>query len=146
MDWWCLGLLMHEMLTGRHPFQGGTHYDTLRAMVTAEPLMDPRVMPTARSLIRRLLIKDPRRRLGAQRGAWIEIRPHPFFNNLDWDQVFRRKVRVPYQPATSNEEDIGNFETTFTREAPVDSVVDTAKDAAKDGKGGLLGGLGASLL
>ena len=40
VDWWCLGLLMHEMLTGRHPFQGGTHYDTLRAMVTAEPLVD----------------------------------------------------------------------------------------------------------
>ena len=33
VDWWCLGLLMHEMLTGRHPFQGSTHYDTLRAMV-----------------------------------------------------------------------------------------------------------------
>jgi len=43
VDWWCLGLLMHEMLTGRHPFQGASHYDTLRAMVTAEPTIDPRV-------------------------------------------------------------------------------------------------------
>ena len=57
VDWWCLGLLMHEMLTGRHPFQAASHYDTLRAMVTAEPVIDPRVGPTARSLIRRLLIK-----------------------------------------------------------------------------------------
>jgi hypothetical protein len=37
------------------------------------------VSPTARALVRRLLIKDPKRRLGAQRGAWIELRPHPFF-------------------------------------------------------------------
>jgi len=44
VDWWCLGLLMHEMLTGRHPFQGASHYDTLRAMVTAEPTIDPRVL------------------------------------------------------------------------------------------------------
>ena len=22
MDWWCVGLLMHEMLTARHPFHG----------------------------------------------------------------------------------------------------------------------------
>lgn len=43
VDWWCLGLLMHEMLTGRHPFQGPAHYDTLRAMATAEPAIDPRV-------------------------------------------------------------------------------------------------------
>ena len=57
VDWWCLGLLMHEMLTGRHPFQAASHYDTLRAMVTAEPVIDPRVGPTARALIRRLLIK-----------------------------------------------------------------------------------------
>lgn len=34
MDWWCLGLLMHEMITARHPFHGPTHYDTLRNMVT----------------------------------------------------------------------------------------------------------------
>ena len=33
VDWWCLGLLAHEMLSGRHPFSGATHYDTLRAMV-----------------------------------------------------------------------------------------------------------------
>jgi hypothetical protein len=43
--------------------------------------------PTARALLRRLLIKDPKRRLGAQRGAWIELRPHPFF------QVGARSLR-----------------------------------------------------
>ena len=30
MDWWSLGLLMHEMMAARHPFHGPTHYDTLR--------------------------------------------------------------------------------------------------------------------
>jgi serine/threonine protein kinase len=122
VDWWCLGLLMHEMLTGRHPFQQAAHYDTLRAMVTSEPMIDPRVSPTARALIRRLLIKDPRRRLGAQRGAWIELRPHPFFNGLDWDKVMKREVPAPYIPQTSGETGTENFEEVFTREKPIDSV------------------------
>lgn len=122
VDWWCLGLLMHEMLTGRHPFQQAAHYDTLRAMVTSEPMIDPRVSPTARALIRRLLIKDPRRRLGAQRGAWIELRPHPFFNGLDWDKVMKYEVAAPYIPPTSGETGTENFEDVFTREKPIDSV------------------------
>lgn len=37
MDWWCLGLLMHEMISARHPFHGPSHYDTLRNMVTKPP-------------------------------------------------------------------------------------------------------------
>ena len=40
MDWWCLGLLMHEMITSRHPFHGPSHYDTLRNMVTRPPAID----------------------------------------------------------------------------------------------------------
>lgn len=39
MDWWCLGLLMHEMISARHPFHGPSHYDTLRNMVTKPPGM-----------------------------------------------------------------------------------------------------------
>lgn len=45
MDWWCLGLLMHEMISGRHPFYGAKHYDTLRNMVTKPPNIDPRLSP-----------------------------------------------------------------------------------------------------
>jgi serine/threonine protein kinase len=26
VDWWCLGILTCEMLQGRHPFDGGSHY------------------------------------------------------------------------------------------------------------------------
>lgn len=139
VDWWCLGLLMHEMITGRHPFQSGSHYDTLRAMVTNEPIIDPRVSPAARALIRRLLIKDPTRRLGAKRGAWIELRPHPFFNDLDWDKVYQRQVPAPYIPNLKSVEDTNHFEDMFTREAPVDSVVEPERKT-----GGLFGGLFSS--
>ena len=35
VDFWCLGILMSEMLTGRHPFKskGGNHMQTLRNIV-----------------------------------------------------------------------------------------------------------------
>lgn len=134
VDWWCLGLLVHEMLTGRHPFQGHTHYETLRAMVSAEPKVDPRMPPSARSLVRRLLIKDPRRRMGAR--GLDELRPHPFFQSLDWEKVERREVTAPYIPAVSGETGTENFEDVFTREKPVDSVAEPTR-----GGRGLLSGL-----
>ena len=55
MDWWCVGLLMHEMLSARHPFSGPSHYDTLRNMVTKQPNIDSRVSSGAASVIRSLL-------------------------------------------------------------------------------------------
>ncbi|GMH76082.1 hypothetical protein TL16_g06966 [Triparma laevis f. inornata] len=64
VDWWCLGLLMHEMMTGRHPFHGGTHYDTLRNMVSRQPTLDGRLSDAARSLLMGLLIKDSAKRYG----------------------------------------------------------------------------------
>jgi len=35
VDWWGLGLLAHEMVASRHPFQGASHGETLRNMVRA---------------------------------------------------------------------------------------------------------------
>ena len=62
VDWWCLGLLMHEMMTGRHPFHGGTHYDTLRNMVSRQPTLDPRLSDPTKSLLMGLLTKDSSKR------------------------------------------------------------------------------------
>jgi tRNA A-37 threonylcarbamoyl transferase component Bud32 len=62
MDWWCLGLLMHEMISARHPFQGPTHYDTLRNMVTKTPNIDARLSPAAATVVKGFLNKNPKGR------------------------------------------------------------------------------------
>lgn len=33
VDFWCLGIIISEMLTGKHPFRGRTHYETLKNIV-----------------------------------------------------------------------------------------------------------------
>ncbi|KAL2496586.1 Serine/threonine-protein kinase WAG1 [Forsythia ovata] len=49
-------------------------------------------MAEARDLIDKLLVKDPRRRLGCIRGA-TDIKCHPFFNGLKWPLI--RTYRPP---------------------------------------------------
>lgn len=127
MDWWCLGLLMHEMITGKHPFHGATHYDTLRNMVTKPPNLDPRLSPGAAGLIRALLVKNPRTRLGGREGI-SELQNVAYLSvpsvSVTWDQLMRKEIEMPYKPKLVDDADISSFETTFTKEKPVDSLAD----------------------
>lgn len=98
VDWWTLGVFLYEMLFGRTPFKGAGKDSTLANIIT-NPLKFPADVSStgragrsaadaeqwnaARDLIKRLLVKDPRRRLGSTRGA-SDIKKHPFFKNINW--------------------------------------------------------------
>ncbi|MGA3327560.1 MAG: protein kinase [Terriglobia bacterium] len=66
VDIWAFGVVLYEMLTGRHAFQGETPSDTLAAVLKTEPNWDvlPANLPAnIRKLLRRCLEKDPQLRL-----------------------------------------------------------------------------------
>jgi Tol biopolymer transport system component len=65
-DIWAFGVILFELLGGRHLFGGETVSDTLASVLKSEPEWDrlPADTPAAlRSLVRRCLERDPRRRL-----------------------------------------------------------------------------------
>jgi len=121
VDWWSLGTLVFEMLTGWPPF-----YDkSLRRMCEHILRADLRFPPgcsasaEARDLIRQLLRRDPARRLGSGDAGADDIRAHPFFASLDWDALARRELKPPFCPRVESDTDIANFDTTFTAEPAV---------------------------
>ena len=140
MDWWCLGLLMHEMLSAKHPFHGPSHYETLKNMVTKQPTIDQRVSHNAAAVVRSLLIKNPRSRMCCQKGC-DELKSLAFFADINWEDLYNKNISLSHIPNVKDETDISFFETTFTREAPVDSLASEAsikKPAEKKKTGGLL--------
>jgi len=136
MDWWCVGLLMHEMITARHPFHGPTHYDTLRNMVSSQPKLDSRLSVDASSVIKGMLVKNPLNRLCCKKGC-DELEGLTFFATLDWEALYNRQIRMPYQPELSDALDLSSFETQFTREAAIDSVAEDVESGSsrKSGSG-----------
>jgi serine/threonine protein kinase len=80
-DIWAFGCVLYEMLTGRVAFDGETITDVLAAVVTKDP--DWEALPAAtprslRSLLKKCLQKDPKRRLHDIADARIELEsPEP---------------------------------------------------------------------
>jgi serine/threonine protein kinase len=65
-DIWALGVLLYEMLAGSRLFEGDTVSDTLAAVLTREPdwsRLPIETPPSVRRLLKRLLERDPKRRL-----------------------------------------------------------------------------------
>ncbi|KAF2452773.1 kinase-like domain-containing protein [Lineolata rhizophorae] len=124
VDWWTLGVLLYEMLTGLPPFYDENTNDMYRKILT-EPLHFPGpelVPPAARDLLTRLLDRDAERRLGAKGAA--EIKAHYFFHSIDWRKLLERKYEPSFKPSVVDQRDTANFDREFTSEAPTDSYVE----------------------
>ncbi|KAF2763203.1 serine/threonine-protein kinase YPK2/YKR2 [Pseudovirgaria hyperparasitica] len=124
VDWWTLGVLLYEMLTGLPPFYDENTNDMYRKILT-EPLHFPGpeiVPPAARNLLEGLLNRNAEKRLGAKGAA--EIKAHYFFHSIDWRKLLDRKYEPSFKPSVVDQRDTANFDREFTSEAPTDSYVD----------------------
>ncbi|ODQ65300.1 kinase-like protein [Nadsonia fulvescens var. elongata DSM 6958] len=122
VDWWTLGVLLYEMLTGLPPFYDENVPEMYRKILE-DPLRFPDDMDReARSLLTGLLQRDPDQRTGSY-GAQ-EIKSHPFFVQIDWKRLMAKKYKAPFKPAVQSAIDTSNFDDEFTSEVPADSVVE----------------------
>ncbi|KAE9363265.1 serine/threonine protein kinase-like protein [Stipitochalara longipes BDJ] len=124
VDWWTLGVLLYEMLTGLPPFYDENTNEMYRKILS-EPLHFPsqEIVPSsAKDLLTRLLNRKPDQRLGANGAS--EIKAHPFFHSIDWRKLLQRKYEPTFKPNVTDALDTKNFDEEFTREAPTDSYVE----------------------
>ncbi|WVQ98094.1 hypothetical protein IAU59_005216 [Kwoniella sp. CBS 9459] len=123
VDWWTLGVLLYEMLTGLPPFYDENTNEMYRKILS-DPLRFPDGMGAeAKSLLTQLLNRDPARRLGVN-GAQ-EIKDHPFFaKHINFKKLWNKQIQPPFKPAVLSAIDTSNFDEEFTSEVPQDSVVD----------------------
>lgn len=95
VDWWTLGILLYEMLYGITPFKGKKRNATFANILKQEVTFPDgngfqSVSSNCKSIVRKLLIKDEKKRLGSRAGA-SDIKGHPFFKNTQW-ALLRNRV------------------------------------------------------
>jgi Tol biopolymer transport system component len=75
-DIWAFGIVLFELLTGRHAFEGGTATDIVAAVITRDPEWDrlpPSLPEPVVRVLHRCLEKDPKRRMRDIGDARAEI-------------------------------------------------------------------------
>ena len=116
-DWWSFGILLFEMLCGLPPFYV-ENLDKMYDMIKNNPVKFPKritLSEDAKDVIRKLLEKNPKKRLGAHNGI-EEIKKHPFFASIDFDLIIEKKIKAPFIPELTNDTDVQYFDEEFTNE------------------------------
>ncbi|XP_054828118.1 ribosomal protein S6 kinase alpha-5 isoform X2 [Eublepharis macularius] len=135
VDWWSLGVLMYELLTGASPFtvdgERNSQTEISRRILKSEPPYPQEMTAIAKDVIQRLLMKDPKKRLGCGSSGAGEIKQHPFFQKINWDDMAAKKVSAPFKPIIRDELDVSNFAEEFTEMDPTYSPATTPQAADK---------------
>lgn len=121
VDWWSLGALMFDMLTGMPPFTADNRKNTIDAILKGKLNIPAYLAVDSRDLIRRLMKRQVSQRLGSGPSDGQAVRSHSFFKNVNWDDVLARRLDPPIKPVLRSEDDVSQFDTKFTKQIPVDS-------------------------
>ncbi|KAK7864094.1 hypothetical protein R5R35_002735 [Gryllus longicercus] len=118
VDWWGLGVLIFEMLVGESPFPGDDEEEVFDSIVNDEVRYPRFLSLEAIAIMRRLLRKNPERRLGSSERDAEDVKKQAFFRNIHWDDLLLRRVKPPFIPTVNSLEDVSNFDEEFTSEKP----------------------------
>lgn len=118
VDWWGLGVLIFEMLVGESPFPGDDEEEVFDSIVNDEVRYPRFLSLEAIAIMRRLLRKNPDRRLGSSERDAEDVKKQAFFRHIAWDDLLLRRVKPPFVPVIDSVEDVSNFDEEFTSEKP----------------------------
>jgi len=128
VDWWALGTIMYEFLTGLPPFYSkdvnAMYQKILNGYLRFHSYMSPEVI----GLLEGLLTRDPRQRLGYGPTDAEVIKAHPFFASINWKECEERKCKPEFIPKLTGLEDVSLFDPQFTSLKAIDPPGENLED------------------
>merc|ERR1712032_494471 len=117
VDWWMLGVLIFEMMTGHPPFESAYPMQTYSKVMKGigKIAFPPICNGAVGDLIKALLRNEPSERLPMRPGGIKNLRDHKWFTGFDWtllknvDNKDKPQMEPPFKPTVKSQKDIANF-------------------------------------
>lgn len=123
VDWWCLGNLIYEMITGTPPFFARTVHATLAKIKRTEYHVPSNMSEPAKAIVAGFLNPNPTKRLG-HGGNIVAIKGQTFFKGTNWEALEQKKITPPFIPKIKGKGDNTNFDPQFTKQKPTIQQLD----------------------